>query len=138
MSADFGFSVEAAPGTAYQFSDGSHLAGDTGQRVGVVSFALTTYMSATPFNYASASLVGKVNSAVFDDFPIGTLWLKGLRSEFSRGMFSRSLVKGYELQFRQRPWNQVMRADGAWEVALTVVGGLPKYESADLNILKYM
>jgi hypothetical protein len=139
LDADFGVSVETIPGSAFRFpSDGSSLSGEAGNSVGVVSYVLTVYQSATPFGYSAASLVGKVNSAAFDDFPIGTLWLKGLRSQQSRGMFSQSLVKSYNLQFRERPWNEVMRADGAWEAPLTVAGSLPKYQSTDLNLLKYI
>ena len=139
LSTDFAVAVETIPGSAFVFpSDGSRLSGDAGTSVGVVSYVLTVYQSATTFGYTAASLVGKVNSVAFDDFPIGTLWLKGLRSQLSRGMFSQSLVKSYDIQFRARPWNEVMRGDGAWEAPLTVAGSLPKYQSDDLNQLKYM
>lgn len=138
LEADFGVAVETIPGSAFRFADNSRLSGEAGNQVGVVSYALTVFQSAQPFGYAAASLVGKVNSVAFDDFPPGTLWLKGLRSQQSRGMFSTSLVKGYNLQFRERPWREVMRPDGAWEAPLTVAGGLPKYADTDLNALKYL
>lgn len=135
---DAGENHETIPGSTLQFSDGTSVTGDAGLPMPVVVLNLTTFMSVTPVTFALASLIGKVSSAAVDDYPAGTLRFTNVRSDYNQGMFSRSLVKSYQLKFREKPWNEVLRLDGVWESPTLGTSGLTKYQSSDLNILKYM
>ena len=136
-----GATVETVPGGAMKTATNRPLTGDFGLTIPTSNLVVTTFMSPTPISYAIHQMVGKVNSTEFTDpeignFPIGTLRFQGVKQATSRGSTGRTLVKSFNLGYREELWNKVLNDVGVWEFAYTVSGGLMKYKSADLNILK--
>jgi hypothetical protein len=141
ISTETGASVETIPGGAMVDEDGNKLTGDRGITIPCTNLVVDTYQSNTPVGYAIHSIVGRVNSEIFTDptlgnYPIGTLRFEGVRQVASRGTTGFNLQKSFNLKFREIPWNKVPNKNGVWQFASAVGDGSPKYQSADLNILK--
>lgn len=135
ISTDTGAVIETLPDTGLVFPGGERTTGDYGLPIPITALIITTYMSPTPVSYALASLTGKVNSTTAFGFPPGTLRFNGVKSDFARGLYSRTLIKSFGLAFREPGWNYVMRKNGVWDIPLFPGNGNPKYLSSDLNIL---
>jgi hypothetical protein len=135
ISTDTGAVIETIPDSALVFPGGERTTGDYGLPIPITGLVITTYMSPTPVSYTLASLTGKVNSSTAFGFPAGTLRFNGVKSDFARGLYSRTLVKSFSLAFREPGWNYVMKRNGTWDIPLYPGNGNPKYLSADLNIL---
>lgn len=135
ISTDTGAVIETIPDTGLVFPGGERTSGDYGLAIPVTALIITTYMSPTPVSYTLASLTGKVNSSTAFGFPAGTLRFNGVKSDFARGLYSRTLVKSFGLAYREPGWNYVMKKNGVWDIPLFPGNGQPKYQSADLNIL---
>jgi hypothetical protein len=136
MRREMSGTFETIPDSAMVFaSDSSRLTGEIGFFVPTIAYQLTTYHS-TVADDNTASIVGKLNNAVFLGRPIGTLRFDGCQDEMAQSSWNQlSYTKTYSVVYRVRPWNEVMRRDGAWEVALSTATSTPKYESGDFNIL---
>jgi hypothetical protein len=135
ISTDTGAVIETIPDSGLVFPGGERTTGDYGLPIPITALIITTYMSPTPVSYALASLTGRVNSTTAFGFPPGTLRFNGVKSDFARGMFSRTLVKSFGLAYREPGWNYVMKKNGVWDIPTFPGTGNPKYLSADLNIL---
>lgn len=135
ISTDTGVVIETIPDTGLVFPGGERTTGDYGLPIPITALIVTTYMSPTPVSYTLASLTGKVNSSTAFGFPAGTLRFNGVKSDFAKGLYSRTLVKSFGLAYREPGWNYVMKKDGSWDIPLFPATGNPKYLSADLNIL---
>lgn len=134
----FGAAYETVPDSAFQFSDGSKLSSDSGLFIPEIGFTVTTYLDPIAVSDTVAAMTGTVNSAIFLGRAIGTIRFDGVETEFTRNASLQSTyVKTFSLNFRPRPWNEVLRKDGAWDVPTSVATGLPKYASADHNLLLY-
>lgn len=131
-----GVTIETIPDGAFLFDGVEEMTGEAGIPIPLVQYNLTTYLNTQQISYAVAQLSGKVNSVEFEGFPAGFIRYTGTVSEMTRGGSGTSLVKSYALSFRPIMWNYSMRRNGVWAIPLTA-GGLTKYQTADLNILKY-
>ena len=138
LTTDTAEAFETIPWGAFRFPDSSFVTGNLGLPMPTTVIVLTTFLNVQPVAFALADMVGKVNSAIFDDFPIGTLRFTGVRSDYQQTSLSRSLVKSYMLKFRSRPWNEVMKANGTWDTPTFQGSGITKFQTADLNALKAM
>lgn len=137
LSVGSGTTIETIPDGAFAFSSPyEEMTGEAGIPIPIVQYNLTTYMNTQQIGYEVAQLAGKVNSVPFEGFPAGFIRYSGTTSEMTRGGGGTSLVKSYALSFRPILWNMAMRRNGTWDIPLTG-GGLMKYQTADLNILKY-
>lgn len=141
IDVETGASVETVPDGAMVDEDGNKLTGDRGITVPCTNLVVTTFLSNVPVSYAIHSIVGRVNSVdftdpVIGDFPAGTLRFDGVRQSASLGSTVTNLNKSFNLKFREMEWNKVPNREGVWQYAYGVGDGLPKYQSADLNILK--
>ncbi len=135
---DAGMTIETLPDQAFYFpgTPAEEMTGEAGIPIPLVNFNLTTYMGTEQIGYDLALLAGRVNSVEFEGFPPGFLRYAGTRSQMTRGGSGTSLVKSFSLSFRPIEWNKSMKRDGSWAVP-TTSGGFNKYQTADLNILKY-
>lgn len=140
VSDETGADVQTIPGGAMVTESGRSLEGEIGLTIPVSRIAVTTYMSPNPISYALRRLVGRVNSTPFTDgadvYPEGTLRFDSIRGETQVGSSGVVRVKSFSLSIREEPWNKVVNDLGEWEYAYSVAGGLAKYRSSDLNILK--
>lgn len=141
LTTDHAAIFETIPGGALVFPSGWKSTGDYGIRVGCIAYSLTTYMSLQPVNAFISNMVGKVNSVelVLGDttFAPGTMRFDSVRSEFSRGMFSQTLIKNFNLKYREVTWQAALDNTGSWEIPLYPGPGLPKFQETDLNYLKF-
>lgn len=138
LTTDTAEAFETIPNLKLNFSDGSSVTGEFGVPTAPTAIVLTTFLSVTPVTFALASLVGRINSVAFDDFPQYTLRFTGVRSDYSRGAYTRTLVKSYNLLFRDPHWNKILRADGVWDTATLGTSGVGRFLTTDLNALKFM
>lgn len=140
ISDETGADVQTIPGGAMETETGRPLTGEMGLVIPCTGVVVTTYMSPTPISYAIRSLVGRVNSVAFtdgtDSYPPGVIRFDAVRQERTVGSSGNMLTKSFSLKIRDEPWNKVINDVGVWEYAYAVSGGLPKYQSSDLNILK--
>jgi hypothetical protein len=137
-SRETGETIIPVPNLQLTFSNGTKSPGEFGLVVPVVNLTLTTYLSTTDVTYAVDSMVGKINSVAVDNFPQYTLRFTGIKEDYARGSFSRTLTKSYGFQFRAQHWNKHIRLDGNWDVATLGSTGIGAYLTADLNQLKWL
>ena len=135
VSTDFSATKEIIPGSAYRFADGTKTNGDVSLDILEIAMVVTTYQSPAPVGAAIRAVIGRLNNAVFLDCPIGTVRFDGVKSEFSKTMFSTTYVKTFNLRYRERNWNEVVRPTGGWEAPVDVVTGATRYPLGNLGVL---
>jgi hypothetical protein len=138
LSHEVGESYLVVPELAFNFSNGTKSTGEKGILCPIMTINMTTFLSLTPITFALMSLVGRANSVAFDDFPPQTLRFMGVKTDYSQGSLTRSLVKSYSLQFRDPHWNMAMRKDGIWDTVTLGTSGVGPALLTDLNALKYL
>jgi hypothetical protein len=138
FSRETGEQFLSVPNLQLTFSNGTKTPGEFALPVPVVNLTLTTYLSTTPVDATVDALVGKINSVAFDDYAQYTLRFTGIKSDFARGSFSRTLTKSYGFQYRREHWNKALRADGNWDTATLGSTGVGAFLTTDLSVLKYL
>lgn len=141
VSSETSSTMETIPGNSFVTASGRRLTGEAGLPIPCTSLIVSTFLSPTPVSYTLARLSGQINSTavdlgVYGTFPAGTLRFDGVRQDIAVGSSGSTNAKSFILKHRDRLWNQVLNDLGEWEFAYSVGGGLPKYQSTDLNILK--
>ena len=135
ISTDFSATKEIIPGSAYRFADMTKTNGDVSLDILEIAMVVTTYQSPAPVGAAIRGVIGRLNNAVFLDCPIGTVRFDGVKSEFQKTMFSTTYTKTFNLRYRERNWNEVVRPTGGWEAPVDVVTGATRYPLGNLSVL---
>lgn len=138
LTDDTGEQFLSIEGLKLHYSNGTISPGDFGLPVPVTNITLTTFLGNTPVSYAVRQMVGKINSVAFEDIPQYMLRFVGIKSDYARGSFSRTLTKSYGFQYRYPHWNMHLRSDGVWDTATLGTSGVGAYLTTDLNLLKYL
>jgi hypothetical protein len=124
------------PASAYHYSAAMAARRDLGTFTPTLGYAVSSYYADDDEDSAAADLLGSVNDGTFLGKQTGHLLFAGLLSDDMDGLGGvQAIVKTFVFLYLTHEWNESMRHDGAWDVALNRNDNEHQYPSGDFNLI---